>query len=219
MIFWQNNKTLAQDLLPACLAHQVILCGTNEWGIASPHRPRVHSRRLSSKTGIQMARYKIIGDNGIYFTTHTIVEWLPIFRGKKYFEIIIESLKYCQDNKGLLVFGYVIMLTHFHLMAQTKEGVRFQDVMRDLKKFTSKEISSQLEKDGQCLSLYVFKKAGEQEKGKRKYKVWRDEYHPQIIYTASVCRQKLRYMHDNPSVKGLWKNPNVGFTAALVIIS
>jgi len=123
--------------------------------------------------------------------------------GKRYFEIIIESLKYCQDNKGLLVFGYVIMLTHFHLMAQTKEGVRFQDVMRDMKKFTSKEISSQLEKDGQSLSLYVFKKADEQEKGKRKYKVWRDEYHPQIIYTDSVCRQKLRYMHDNPVRKGL----------------
>ena len=62
------------------------------------------------------------------------MEWLPIFREKRYFEIIVESLKYCQDNKGLLVSGYVIMLTHFHLMALTKEGVRFQDVMRDMKK-------------------------------------------------------------------------------------
>ena len=105
-----------------------------------------------------MARYKIIDDHGIYFTTHTVVEWLPIFREKRYFEIIVESLKYCQDKKGLLVFGYVIMLTHFHLIAQTKEGVRFQDVMRDMKKFTSKEISSQLQRDGQNLSLYVFKR-------------------------------------------------------------
>ncbi len=36
MIFWQNNKTLAQDLLPACLAHQVILCGTNNGGLHPP---------------------------------------------------------------------------------------------------------------------------------------------------------------------------------------
>lgn len=75
--------------------------------------------------------------------------------------------------------------------------------MRDMKKFTSKEISSQLEKDAQSLSLYVFKKAGEQEKGKRKQKVWRDEQHPQIIHTGSVCRQKFRYMHDSPVRKGL----------------
>jgi len=150
-----------------------------------------------------MTRYKIIDDNGIYFTTHTVVEWLPIFREKRYFEIIVESLKYCQDNKGHLVSGYVIMLTHFHLMAQTKEGVRFQDVMRDMKKFMSKEISSQLERDGESLSLYVFKKASEQEKGKRKYKVWQDEYHSKIIHTDTVCRQKMQYMHDNPARKGL----------------
>ena len=105
-----------------------------------------------------MARYKIVDEDGIYFTTHTIVEWLPVFKESKYFEIIIESLKYCQANKGLHIFGYVIMLTHFHLMGQTEEGVRFQDVMRDMKKFTSKKISSKLENDGQKLFLYVFKK-------------------------------------------------------------
>ena len=37
------------------------------------------------RKGIQMARYKIIDDHGIYFTTHTVVEWLPIFREKRYF--------------------------------------------------------------------------------------------------------------------------------------
>ena len=34
-----------------------------------------------------MARYKIIDDNGIYFTTHTVVEWLDLFdydNAKKY---------------------------------------------------------------------------------------------------------------------------------------
>ena len=69
-----------------------------------------------------MARYKIGDEDGIYFTTHTIVEWLPLFKESKYFEIIINSLKYCQANKGLHIFGYVIMLTHFHLMGQTEAG-------------------------------------------------------------------------------------------------
>jgi len=55
------------------------------------------------------------------------------------------------------------------------------------------------------LSLYVFKKAAENEKGKRKYRVWQDEYHPKIIYTDAVCRQKLTYMHDNPVRKGFVK--------------
>ena len=57
-----------------------------------------------------MGRYKSIDENGIYFTTHTIVEWMPVFKERKYFEIIIASFRFCMRNKGLHVFGYVIML-------------------------------------------------------------------------------------------------------------
>ena len=154
-----------------------------------------------------MGRYKIVEENDIYFTTHTIVEWMPVFKERKYFEIIIESFKFCMQNKGLHIFGYVIMLTHFHLMAQTEEGIKFQDVMRDMKKFTSLEISKELESDNQKLLLHVFKKAAEPEKGKRNYKIWQDEYHPQIIYADKVCRQKLAYMHNNPVRKGFVDKP------------
>ena len=154
-----------------------------------------------------MGRYKIIDEDGIYFTTHTIVEWLPVFTEIEYFQIIIESLKYCQENKGLHVCGYVIMLNHFHLIAQTAPGVRFQDVMRDMKRHTSKAISKMLEKDNRILFLYVFKKAAEAENGKRTYKIWQDDYHPKILYTDNVCRQKLAYMHHNPTRKGFVSKP------------
>lgn len=63
-----------------------------------------------------------------------------------------------------------------HLVEErARHHVDNHDVMRDLKKFTSKEISRQLESDGQKLFLHVFKKAAEGEKGRRKYKVWQDE--------------------------------------------
>ena len=154
-----------------------------------------------------MARYRILAEDGIYFTTHTLVEWLPVFKEDRYFQIIIQSLKHCQAQKGLRIFGYVIMPTHFHLLGQTKEGVRFQDVMRDMKKFTSKQISKALSADNQRLFLYVFQKAAEREKGERNYKIWQDEYHPQIIYSERVCRQKLQYMHNNPVEKGFVDQP------------
>ena len=154
-----------------------------------------------------MGRYKIVDDNGIYFTTHTIVDWLPVFKERKYFEIVTSSLNHCQEKKGLAIFGYVIMLTHFHLVAQTEDGVKFHEVMRDMKRFTSKEISRQLESDGQKLFLHVFKKSAEREKGKRLYKIWQDEYHPQIIYSDKVCYQKIDYMHNNPLRKGFVEKP------------
>lgn len=57
-------------------------------------------------------------------------------------------------------------------MDQTDEDIRFQDVMRNMKKFTSREISSKLKNEGQKLFLHVFMKATEREEGKRDYKIW-----------------------------------------------
>ena len=71
----------------------------------------------------------------------------------------------------------------------------------------TKEISRQLESDRQKLFLYVFKKAAEGETGNRKYKVWQDEYHPQLVYLDSVCYQKLEWMHNNPLRKGFIEKP------------
>ena len=102
-----------------------------------------------------MARYKILQESGIYFTTHTIVSWLPVFKEIKYFNIIIDSLNFCQRNKGLTIYGYVIMLNHFHLMAQTREGINFQDVLRDMKKHTSKHVSHTLDQDNENEAIKV----------------------------------------------------------------
>ena len=46
-------------------------------------------------------RYKIFENDYPYFITSTIIEWLPIFTKSTYFEIIIESLKFCMGNKAL----------------------------------------------------------------------------------------------------------------------
>ena len=38
-----------------------------------------------------MGRYKIVDENGIYFTTHTIVEWLPVFREREFRKGFVEK--------------------------------------------------------------------------------------------------------------------------------
>ena len=55
--------------------------------------------------------------------------------------MIIENLKYCQENKGLQISGYVIMSNHIHLLACAEEGNEsLSGILRDFKKHTSKEI-------------------------------------------------------------------------------
>ncbi len=50
-------------------------------------------------------RYKVTDQGSPYFVTSTIVEWLPVFTRKPYFETIINPLQFYRQNKGLKVFA------------------------------------------------------------------------------------------------------------------
>jgi REP element-mobilizing transposase RayT len=43
-------------------------------------------------------------------------------------------------NKGMLLYGYVIMSNHIYLIAQSEDG-KLSDLIRDFKKFISKKYS------------------------------------------------------------------------------
>ena len=47
-------------------------------------------------------KYKIRNQEGIYFITVTVIEWIDVFIRRHYCDVIIESLKYCQKNKDVL---------------------------------------------------------------------------------------------------------------------
>ncbi|MDA3865220.1 MAG: transposase, partial [Salinivirgaceae bacterium] len=52
------------------------------------------------------------------------------------------SLDYCQKNKGLVIYAYCLMPSHCHMICSTEEGFELSSILRDLKKFTSKQIIS-----------------------------------------------------------------------------
>ena len=64
--------------------------------------------------------YSIHDQAGIYFITCTVNQWAAVFSRKEYVKIIIESLKFCQQEKGLEIFAYVIMTIHMHLSIRSK---------------------------------------------------------------------------------------------------
>ena len=62
--------------------------------------------------------YKIRDQSKPHFITLTVVGWIDAFTRKRYKDALIESLNYCIENKGLVVFGYVIMSNHVHLLCE-----------------------------------------------------------------------------------------------------
>ena len=45
--------------------------------------------------------YKFHNPEGLYFVSFSVVEWLDVFTRNEYKNILIESLAYCQSNKGM----------------------------------------------------------------------------------------------------------------------
>ena len=87
-----------------------------------------------------------------HFITCTIVDWVDIFTRKIYRDVIIDCLQYCIKNKGMVLYGYVIMSNHIHLIVQSKEG-KLSDLIRDFKKFTAKQILEKLHTEPALRSL------------------------------------------------------------------
>jgi REP element-mobilizing transposase RayT len=85
----------------------------------------------------------------LYFMTDTVVDWVDIFTRPTYKHIIVESLQYCQEQKGLVIHAWILMSNHLHTIVSAEEGVKIGDIWRDFKKFTSKKILVTLEEDMQ----------------------------------------------------------------------
>src|ERR1700743_473171 len=90
------------------------------------------------------SKYRIHNSQEIYFITFAVVEWVDALSRRYYKDILLESLKYCQENKGFIIYAYVIMNNHVHLIASAKEDHNLSDILRDLKKFTSKKLIAEI---------------------------------------------------------------------------
>lgn len=154
-----------------------------------------------------MSQWKIVSDVNLYFTTSTIVDWEYVFTSDEYFQIVIDSLKYCIAKKGLNLHGYVIMPNHAHFIVSGDEGKKLSNIMRDFGTHTSREITTLLKMNGRVRLLNVFRDAARFDHLGNEFKVWQEGFHPIAIESEEFFRQKLNYLHDNPVRKGFVELP------------
>jgi putative transposase len=153
-----------------------------------------------------------------YFLTLTINGWIDLFTRERYCDILIACLKYCIDHKGMLLFEYVIMSSHVHLIAQHPEG-RLGEVIRDLKSYSAREIIRSLEEPGESRRDWIknlFRMYADGKKQNKEYSVWQKTQHPVELSWPEIYDQKVEYIIMNPVSCGLvsdeaaWKYGSMG---------
>ncbi len=158
------------------------------------------------------AKYKIRDQQGLNYLTCSVTGWVDLFSRQVYRDILLDSWRFCQDNKGFQVHAYVIMPNHLHLIASCRAPYRLEAVMRDWKAFTATQIIDYLQDKNNPESrrewlLYLFSYFALGRKDKQTHQVWQHDNHPIELYSEAVISQKLDYLHLNPVRAGFVEKP------------
>ena len=149
--------------------------------------------------------YIIRDQEKIHFITAAVVDWIDVFTRKSYKDVIIECLSFCIKNKGMLLYGYVIMSNHIHLIIQSNGG-KLSDLIRDFKKFTAKSILDKIQNEPESRSEWMlerFKKATETHSRNTNFQFWQYGNHAEEVYSHKFMWSKLDYIHLNPVRAGI----------------
>lgn len=149
--------------------------------------------------------YKIRDQTLPHFVTATVVDWIDVFTRKSYRDLVIGCLDYCIKEKNMVLYGYVIMSNHIHMVVQSGDG-ELSDLLRDFKKFTATKIIEKIKSDPESRREWMlerFKLATESHSRNKTYQFWRYGNHPEEIYSNKFMWSKLDYTHLNPVRAGI----------------
>jgi putative transposase len=145
----------------------------------------------------------ILEQQACYYMTFNVVDWIDIFVRPVFKQIIVESLNYFIEKKGLTVYSWCLMTNHLHLMARAKQGYGLSLIASDFQKFTTRIILEDIDAESEPRRKWMmkrFEQASESLKFLAKYQVWQTSINPVFIdlENMSLVNDQLDHIHGNP---------------------
>ncbi len=127
---------------------------------------------------------------------------LMYLQGIIYRDIVVDSLNYSVEKKGLIIYSWVLMTNHIHLIIRSKKEP-LENIMRDLKRYTSREVLKTIQENSQGSRkewmLWLFERVGKKNANNTNYQFWQQNNHPIELGTESFDIDKyMDYIHENP---------------------
>lgn len=151
--------------------------------------------------------YKFHHPEGLYFISFAVIGWLDVFTRNEYKDLFLESVRFCQKEKGLEIHAWCLMTSHVHLVFRSIKGQKPELLIGDLKRFTSKAIVKAIQENPREsrkeFLLEIFKKEALKSSNVSNYQFWRHDNNPIELWSTHVIKQKIDYVHQNPVEAGL----------------
>ncbi len=155
--------------------------------------------------------YKFHNPGGVYFVSFAVVDWLDVFTRSEYKDILLQSLEFCQREKGMEIFAWCIMTNHVHLVFRSTGDQPPEQILGDFKRFTSRNVIKAIEENPKesrkDFLLAKFKEHGKKSSNTTKHQFWRHDNKPIELWSNKVIDEKINYVHQNPVVEGVVLNP------------
>jgi putative transposase len=133
------------------------------------------------------------------FFTATLLEWKPLLKDDSYKDIIIKSLQFLKNEGSIVIYAFVIMPNHIHLIWQIQDGHKLEKVQMRLMKFTAQQMKFKLTDDHDGRLNWFLVNAAD-----REYQFWERNPLSIDLWSPGVFMQKLDYIHNNP-LQDKWK--------------
>ncbi|MCB0480130.1 MAG: transposase, partial [Flavobacteriales bacterium] len=155
--------------------------------------------------------YKFHNPEGLYFVSFAVVRWLDVFTRVEYKEILLDSLAYCQKEKGMEIFAWCIMTNHVHLVFRSINENKPEQILGDFKRFTSKKLVKAIQDNPRESRrenlLTIFKEEGAKSSNVSEFQFWRHDNKPIELWSNHVIDEKINYIHQNPVEEGIVFKP------------
>jgi len=155
--------------------------------------------------------YKFHNPKGVYFVSFAVVEWIDVFTRNEYKDIVLESLSFCQKEKGMEIFAWCVMPNHVHLIFRDTKLFKPAQLLGDFKRFTSNKIVQAIKanprESRKEWMLEQFKKSALKSPNVKHLQFWRHDNKPIELWSNKVIFEKINYIHYNPVEEGLVYKP------------
>ncbi len=147
---------------------------------------------------------KISPGSPFFYLTSVTRDRLPVFRRSDIADVVCDALDEARKSSGILIFAYVIMPDHMHLITDSSRSIT--DSLRYFNGISARRVIDYL-KDREYFTSLEKLRTNDRSRN-HTYSLW--DAHPNSfsINNETTLIQKVNYIHLNPVRAGLVSHPD-----------
>lgn len=148
--------------------------------------------------------FRIAKDTPAFYLTSVAKDRLPLFRTDTIARITCDAIDEARDSANFLIFAYVIMYDHIHLVTDSHR--KSKDIHRFVNGIVSRRVIDHLKENGYAESLTKLQTMTRSDGSQ--YSLWQHHPDTRLLWNEQMLWQRIQYTHLNPVRAGLVDHPD-----------